>query len=199
MNKKGTIIFDLDDTLFNSVELKQDIFQMISSAGIDFEVVADSYLELRKIDSIYELENHIQYLRDTTGVKISDGIKNQIQNINYKKYVSDDARNLLQELSKSYDLWLLSLGVLKVQMKKIIDTQLDNYFEQEKIIITTEPKEHKIKNLKFIEPIYFLNDKVGETEIISERYPAFSCLVFGENKKTDLPILKSILDIKNFL
>jgi len=113
--------------------------------------------------------------------------------------VDADVKNMLSELSDEYELQLLSLGQQDVQMKKIFDAGLDKYFSEDKIIITIEPKEKKLTGMIFSEPTYFVNDKVYETEVVAERYPKFKCIVVGEDRKTDLPTIKSVLDVKNIL
>ena len=199
MKKQGTIIFDLDDTLCNTALLKYDTFMLLAESGIPFEIIEQSYLEVREKNPIYQIERHVKFLFEKTGVQISNTIVEKIKNMSYEKYIFSGVLELLDELKNSFELWLVSLGDSSVQMKKLQDTGLDNYFKQENIIITSEPKEEKMNNMKFDEPVYFINDKVGETEIIAKKFPVMKCVVVGENKKTVLKNILSVLEIKNIL
>lgn len=199
MKKKGTVIFDLDDTLFNTSKLKSDIFLLLAESGISLEIIRDSYREIRNQETMYQTNVHVSFLEKKTGIKFPQKIIDKLQNISYEKYVIQAVHKMLSDLSQKYDLELMTLGQEKMQMKKITDTRLGKYFEVKKITITTQPKEKVLSVNKLQKPIYFINDKISETENIAKLFPDINYIIVGRNKITHFPVVENILDLKNLL
>lgn len=200
MEKKGTIIFDLDDTLFDTAKLKQDFFNTIAKSGIPAHVVRDTYLELREQSPVYDIDQHVDFLYRETGVTVSQDIVDELQNMDYAKYTTTETVALLKDLREEYTLWLLSLGKYDIQMKKLSDTGLIDYFERDNIIITEQPKENELQKLSFDGSVYFINDKINETEIVAEQFPLLSCIIVGHPEyQGSLASIRNVTEIKKII
>lgn len=161
----ATIIFDFDDTLFNTKKLKEDIFNQLASHGIGKTMIEKTYKECR---SSYCLTRHIQILKENDS-HIPDSIHNWFSNFNLENYLFSKTINNLERLSQNNCLILLTKGDKRFQNIKIKGSKISKYFKE--IHITQKNKEEFLKNKKYMHPIYFINDKKSENEIIKNKFP----------------------------
>jgi|GEM_PF-1020118 len=200
--KKGTIIFDLDDTLFDASALKEDIFKLLASSGISLSLVRSSYKKVRNQFPIYRIENHIKLLEQENGINISKDIQHHLHHFDRSPYVKQATKELLSELAIEYNIWLLTLGDQMTQMKKITDTDLVKHFDDGRIIITEKAKEKELAKISLFGKVFFVNDKLLETQTIAKHYPDVTCILVGNHNlrnRKNIFVISSIQYIKNIL
>ncbi len=162
----ATIIFDFDDTLFDTKKLKKETFDQLASYGIDKKIIEKTYKECR---GNYCFSKHTQIIKNKHDLKIPDGVNNWLLNINLESYLFPGVVETLKKLSKKHNLILLTKGEPEFQNIKIKGSKISKHFKE--IHITSEAKEIFLKNKKFMPPIYFINDKKSENKIIKKIFP----------------------------
>lgn len=161
----ATIIFDFDDTLFDTKKLKGDIFKEIASHGVNRTLIKKTYKECR---SAYCLSKHTQILKKHD-LLIPKSIHKKVAGYNFKSYLFPGIINDLEKLSKKNYLILLTKGDKKFQKTKIEGTNISKYFKE--VHVTQKNKEEFFKKTKYPHPIYFINDKESENKIIKKLFP----------------------------
>jgi FMN phosphatase YigB (HAD superfamily) len=170
----ATIIFDFDDTLFDTKKFKKDIFGELISLGIKENIIKKTYKECR---NDYCLLKHIKALKKHN-LQIPNLIHKKISNLSLKSYLFPKVAKDLKKLSKENYLILLTKGDKGFQNTKINSSNISKYFEE--IHITKKNKEEFLKDKKYPHPIYFINDKKSENRIIKKMFPK---IIVRENKK----------------
>lgn len=170
----ATIIFDFDDTLFDTAELKKIIFGKLESFGIHKEIVESTYAESQKGNSNYSLHSHIQLIKEKYNHFIPENIYQWFSSIDFSLYLFPDSKTCLQELSQKHYLVLLTKGDLDFQNMKINSCDIRKYFKE--IYIIENTKDVFLKEKVFESPIYFINDKDSENDLIRELFPNFTII-----------------------
>lgn len=161
----ATIIFDFDDTLFDTKKLKETIFSQLASHGASKAIIEESYKECR---ADYCLLKHTQVLKKYD-LDIPDSIHNWISLFDFEPYLFPEVINDLKKLSEDNYLVLLTKGDENFQKSKIKSSNISKYFKE--IHITQKDKEEFLKDKKYPHPIHFINDKESENEIIKKLFP----------------------------
>lgn len=179
----ATIIFDFDDTLFDTKRLKKTIFEKLSSFDISMDVIRESYRNsLRENQGNFIFKKKVLYLQKNHEAQISDDIFMWFKNLDFSSYVFKDSHDQLSKLSKNHTLILLTKGSRDFQEIKIDGSNLKKFFKE--IHIAEGTKEDFLYKKNFTGEIYFINDKEAENEIVRNEFPNIK--VFGVNKKKEL-------------
>lgn len=183
----ATIIFDLDDTLYDTQKLKKDISEVFRKHLISEEDINSSYLIARK-DLNYNFTKHIEILNVSYPNLKREIILEELNNLFLNDYLIENTQNLLKNLKIGNKIILLTNGVDFMQRKKIESSNIENYFDE--IHIIQNPKHEYLQNFNFEKEVYFINDKESENQEIKKLFPHFTIIQkkIGEPLST-LPIL----------
>ncbi len=166
----ATIIFDFDNTLYNTSKLKEDLFKIFLEHNISQKDINSSYSRVLRTSG-YSYEKHLQILNSLYKDLPAKAIIKKIKLLKLELYVFPGRIQLLNSLSKKNHLILLTKGDLKFQKLKIKKSKLGKYFK--KIIITNENKVKTLRKTNFKNPIYFINDNEKENHEIAIKNPNF--------------------------
>lgn len=184
----ATIIFDFDDTLFDSTKLKKDIFNVLKDFNIKEEHIQETYISAR---CDYTFENHIEIISKYHKDIDTKEILTNLNKVDFSKYILPDVENILEELNKKHTLILVTFGEKNFQTNKLQKSGIAKYFESKHIHITQNNKIDVIKNLTITDEVYFINDKITENESIQKEFPHFK--YFLVSKENPVPkIIKQI-------
>lgn len=166
----ATIIFDLDDTLYDTARFKKDIERVFVSRGFSKADVWESYKKAG-FDKGYTFEIHLQELakicRDLEPVAFLPKLLALFK----EDYIFPWVIKTLKQLRNSHTLVLLTLGEKGFQQLKIENADIKKYFDF--IHITEKEKEKLLRHLNFQGKIYFINNNVVENEKIRKHFPHF--------------------------
>ena len=182
----ATIIFDFDDTLFDTQLLKEKIFNKLIENGISDNIIHKSYKDSQKILGIYSPNNHIKVLKDLYNIDIGENLNDWITNLNLEHHIFPEVNDLLKNLSSKHHLVLLTLGDQDFQKFKIDQSQISDYFNE--IHIIDYDKELFLKELDSEHEIYFVNDKESENESIRNNFPNLNIIKKEHGKPLQLPM-----------
>jgi FMN phosphatase YigB (HAD superfamily) len=171
----ATIIFDFDDTLFDTARLKDDIFSLLSRLGISRDVILETYIKSQDKYGNYTPDAHFMFLRKHHN--LSDEILTVYKSINFSTYLFTEVLDLLNALHSKYKLVLLTKGNPDFQNTKISSVDISHFFHETSIVLDT--KENFLCNYATESPIYFVNDKENENKKIANLFPHFKII----NKK----------------
>lgn len=167
----ATFIFDFDDTIFNTKRLKLDIFEKISSFGVDKKIVETTYKDtLSQNEGNYILKKHLENLFREKGnfAEIENETLNWFHNLDFKTYILPEIEGVLKNLKEKNTLILLTKGNPDFQNIKIEKSELGTYFEEINIV---EGKKEEFLESRSYNDAFFINDKESENEIIRTRFP----------------------------
>ncbi|EKD42885.1 MAG: hypothetical protein ACD_72C00545G0002 [uncultured bacterium] len=201
---------DLDDTLYNTYILKEDIFKCFSKCGVTRDAYKQSYNEAVFGPVVgyfdYTFKKHADILRDMN-YEIPDSTVEDLNNLTNKNYNDFQAERFLIDIKKiSNKLILLTAGKKEFQQKKINSTGLDKYFDE--IAIIDGGKSQKIVDIVGqSKKILFVNDNLSENIKIKEDLP-YVLVVAKKHKvlwddddyqnNNDLPFFDSLIEIKDY-
>lgn len=155
MNYKH-LFFDLDHTLWdfekNSSETLRDMYTNyeLSAYGHNFDSFYSKYKVVNselwsdyrknKIDKAYLRDNRFYFSLQKIGVNdklLANKLSNQyLEDSPRKGYLFPNTHNVLENLSKKYDLHIITNGFKEAQVVKMQTCDLDKYFKE--IIISEE-------------------------------------------------------------
>ena len=157
-----TIFFDLDDTLLDFHRSEREaITQTLSSFGIDpTDAVRERYSEINKyvwkqlelglMTREQILVKRFELLFEELGVD-ADGmaVKRAYEwNLGGSYFYLDGAEELLENLQKKYDLYIMSNGTAVVQDRRIAASGIDKYFKE---IFISEKVGYNKPSIEFFE------------------------------------------------
>lgn len=175
----ATIIFDFDDTLFNTKKLKEDFSQKLMSLGVPEEVARQSYHDTKKSIGNYTPEEQIRILADIYTIKITKDFSEWFSSLQLSDYLFPESISTLQRLSADHTLVLVTKGEETFQNFKIKNSGIETYFTN--IYIVPASKDAFLKNLSLEGPVYFINDKESENKAVKETFPDF--IIMHSNEK----------------
>lgn len=201
---------DLDDTLYNTYLLKEDIFKCFSKCGVTREAYKQSYSEAVFGPVVgyfdYTFKKHADILRDMN-YEIPDSVVEDLNNLTKKNYNDFQAEKFLLDIKNiSNKLILLTAGKKDFQQVKIDSTGFVKYFDQ--IVIIDGGKSQKIVDIAGqSNKILFVNDNLVENIKIKQDLP--HVLVLAKKHKAlwdddnyeannDLPFFDSLNEIKDY-
>lgn len=183
----ATIIFDFDDTLFDTQLLKEKIFNKLIENGVPKDIIHQSYKDSQKILGIYSLDNHIKILKDLYNIDIEQNLNDWIKNLNIESHIFPEVNALLKNLCGKHNMILLTLGDQDFQSFKIGQSKISHYFNE--IHIINYDKELFLRRIDSNQEIYFINDKESENESIKNNFPNFKIIKKEHGKPLQLPML----------
>lgn len=181
------IIFDFDDTLFDTQKLKEKIFDKLFEYGISKEIIHESYKESQNLLGVYSPENHTKILRDLYNFDVSKKLNDWIANLDLSSHIFPEVDSLLKDLKNNNHLILLTRGKKNFQTFKIDQSDISRYFHETHII--EDAKEIFLKGMVFDEEVYFINDKESENSIIKDNFPNFHIIKKEHGKPIQLSML----------
>ncbi len=206
----GFSFIDLDDTLYNTFLLKEDIFSFFSACSVTRKDYLKSYNQAVFGSVVgyfdYTFKKHADILREMN-YKIPDSTVKELNNLLNKNYNDSQAEQFLVDLKKiSHRIILLTAGQRNFQQKKIDSTGLAKYFDQ--IIIIDGGKSQKILDVvEQTKKVLFVNDNLKENIQIKQDLP-YVVVVAKKHKvlwkeddyktNNDLPCFDSLNEIKDY-
>jgi len=185
--KKPTIILDLDETLIDTKEIKRRIFNLVEKTGVPRGVAVGVYRQMRK-KSAFDQRRYCFELKKT-GYKVNPNLFNNLFS-KPKDYNYRGAEQFLKNLSKHFNLLLLTFGVPSFQNKKIEQAGFKQFFQ--KVLITEqESKLDLLRTLKSGTGKIILIDNSKVSIYTAKRLNAPAILV--KNRKSGVPDYRAIL------
>ncbi|MBT3817143.1 MAG: HAD family hydrolase [Candidatus Magasanikbacteria bacterium] len=170
-------IFDFDDTLFNTQAFKHARLQVLKKIGVSEELYKETYVKARNDadgDFVYSDKRHAQMcaLHGIDEEKAYEALHSVTKRV--KDFLFEDAIDVLGQVKKlGKPMILLSLGDPDYQEVKVKGSGIHDYFDR--VFMVKRSKENVIKELldshKKQEPVWFINDKIEETQDIVSQFP----------------------------
>jgi hypothetical protein len=197
-NKIKTVIFDFDNTLFDTEKIKFALRSIILSFGFSQKEADKIYLEAREKNGeiVFCLEYFAEVLKKYLAEK-KLGFRHKTLDCITKQILQGDnniggASELLEMCrNKKIKMYLFSLGIEKWQKEKVRASGLGKFFKKKNIIFAKEIMVGKIKIIKKIfgkkfigEQTIMFNDKPDETaEILHEFSGLIAYIRYDERDK----------------
>lgn len=204
-------IIDFDDTLFDTHAFKQARLEAAKELGIDQEIFLETYSQARRDSAgnfTYNDRRHSQFLgmfgfdEERVFEKLS-----QVSNDRHK-FLFNDAVDFLQTL-KAYgqSMILLSLGDPGFQEFKLTGVKIRNYFNH--IFMVAQSKEkvlEEIFNFEKVDTVWFINDKVDETKLLTKKFSMIkpvlkmsASITTEQYLNSGLPYFQTLNEIKDYV
>lgn len=201
---------DLDDTIYNTRELKDDIFAVFESFGIGREDFLQAYESAAKMQKLgyfhYTFEKQIQAVREF-GIQVPDDVLPQLENLLDKNYIIPETEFFLSSLREYCSrLSLLTAGTKEFQARKVKAIAVEPLLDE--IILIDGGKDDIIRPLATEQKrILFVNDNLAENKMIKEQFPETEVITkFNpsywkeeECEKSGMPWFKTLSEILNYL
>lgn len=184
------IIFDFDDTLFETHKLKDLIFETMGSWGLPQEMILETYKKSVKRFLHYTPENHLLTINEMTEFNIPDHRISEIKNLDFSFNQGEATKKILTNLAEKNTLILLTMGDQNFQKFKIAKSGLAPYFHE--IQIVPSQKENFLLEQNYSEEVFFINDKKSENDLIKKMFPHFQVIDFHikTGSLERLPVIK---------
>lgn len=206
-------IVDFDDTLFNSFAFKNDRFEAVRQLGVPWELFLETYWQNRTNPdgtTSYTNERHAAALaaHGFPEAKIARAFAESTEPRALRKYLFPDTMPFLLFLrSTNRPVVLLSHGDPTFQELKVRGAGLHDLFDR--IFFVDGPKASTVGTLLGEvndRPVWFINDKVGETQEICKEFNELSVVLkqaeqFAEKEyeTSGWPYFKTLHEIQEFL
>jgi len=178
------IVFDFDNTLFQTERLKQALYAISMDRGFSHDEAIRIYLEARQKGNkiTFSIVNFCDALNAAidekhVGKEVTPSfVRNELfQHVG----LVDGARELLTTIQEQkIEPYLLSLGVPEWQHEKVALSGLNTFFDPDHIVYTSNISEGKIAALKELfgedftgKDTFLFNDKPDETRAILDAFP----------------------------
>jgi FMN phosphatase YigB (HAD superfamily) len=164
------IIFDLDDTLYDTTRFRKDIEQVFASHEFPEADIRESYRSVVSTRG-YTFEEHIRELAKKHSNLDPILFLPNLLALFEKTYIFPGVLETLEQLKNSYTLVLVTLGEEKIQRLKIENAGIEKYFNS--IHSIEKDKEKLLRDLNFQGEIYFVNNNLVENEKVRKHFPHF--------------------------
>ncbi len=180
-----TVVFDFDNTLFETEALKKVLFAIGEEHGFSPEKSHAIYEEARALDgqATFSIQMFCDVLQEKQ--QVSGDEQASVSPVLVRERIFHDvklvagARELLVELqARGVSLFLLSLGVPEWQKEKVDIAGIEQFFNDQNIIYTTDIHKGKIDMLReqfgdeFTgKDVIIFNDKPDETREMLQEFP----------------------------
>lgn len=211
MRKYSRIFVDLDDTLYNTRKLKEDIYKIFEPTGISKEEFIIAYRQAAELPMLgyynYTFPKQVIAVREQ-GFDVNEcELVPKLDNLIFQNYVLPGAEDFLSSLKKISDkLMLLTAGNIEFQAKKINSSKIKSYFDE--IVQVDGGKDLVLAPfMKAKENVLFINDNLDENKMIKNKY--FDLTVFSiinlsywsekDYLESGIPCFKNFEEIKKYL
>ena len=167
----SVIIFDFDDTLFDTKRLNADVIESLVAHGAERALARFAYDSAKVKNGVYYLSGHIAELEQASNTKIAQEFFDWFEGLDFTDYVLPEVVPLLENLKNDHKLLLLTKGEESFQKFKINRAGLAKHFHE--IHITAGDKEIYLESFDFTEPVIFINDKIEENKKVQDKFPHF--------------------------
>jgi phosphoglycolate phosphatase-like HAD superfamily hydrolase len=205
-----TVLFDLDYTLYDTLAIKREIIRALTELGYPLASVEETFPEanLKTPAGVgyYVPERHAAFLTSRhTSIASEKRVAECIHACpeNGERFLYPGAAGLLTDLrSQGHHLVLLTLGDDRWQRAKAVGAGLDDLCER--IVTTTEDKEHFIRDFKGEDPrVIIVNDNVPEMVRMRDAVPEYYYLVKrgpkGIPDDCDFPVADTMEDLERLI
>lgn len=183
----ATIIFDFDDTLFDTKTFIQDVINVLKSEGIPESGIRKTYDQMRKD---YTFEKYVSAFEPEYKLN-KDKILKKLNKLLSSKYVYKERIRILNNLKKSGNKVILLTWTdkLEFQKVKINESGIGEYFEKKDIWIVQGSKLEFLKRKKIGSEVYFINDNKKENSEVGNHFKYFKVI---EPKELSMQFFKKI-------
>ena len=187
------IIFDFDNTLFNTPLLKDDIrhvFEKYEIRGQEFWKSFYKSYDIRSESAGYNIDQHLSLLKDLTK-KQKGSIKQDIESVMWdrgQQYIYSDALPILNKLKElGVEMILLCRGDKEFKKFKFEVTGIADYFDQIFVEDNIVPVLNKIvrKTKKDQKDILFINHKIEDLRAVKAKFPDIFCIFINRNQQVE--------------
>lgn len=210
MSKYDVCFIDLDDTIYDTRKLKEDIYKLFESSGISHEQFITSYRRAAELLTPgyfhYTFEKQIEAVREM-GFKVSENVLSDLNQLLDNAYVVQDAGGFIDFLKTiCARVILLTAGTVDLQKRKVEAIGADKMFDE--VVYIPGGKEKVLS--PYIEQnkrVLFINDNLEENIMITNNYAGVDVLTLfnysywkeEDCEKSKIPWFKSLNDIKKYL
>lgn len=164
-----TFIFDLDDTILDTVKLKDIIFKDMADCGASMDEIQATYAACTHNGSLYSPEKHIALLKAQAPNLDESEIMSRIDIINWQALVIPGSKEMVDEARKMGQVILLTKGDYSFQARKLVGTNIQDWFND--VIITPAAKEKVIEQMNTDTDVFVINDKEEENNAMKKIKP----------------------------
>ncbi|HAT03497.1 MAG TPA: hypothetical protein DCS29_01830 [Candidatus Magasanikbacteria bacterium] len=210
-------IVDFDNTLFNThtdpgnfVETR---YRDLESMGVSEEIYYETSKQIRTRvtagSGLYTSERHAEAIaqygfdKDTVLAALHKTMNKKLET-----FLFPDASSFLQDLKKIGEpMILFSFGDPEWQYEKVKGCDIEKYFDR--TFFTDKPKEdviHELLNHVRHSRVWFINDKVEETQKVVASFPEIKGILkisvnntLEDYKYSGLPFFKTLTEIKDHI
>lgn len=167
------VIIDLDDTLINTSDLKEEMIEIIGAMGVPRDVIIEKYQDSKNESGIPIIDSLVTSLAEY-GVD-TESLKGQLESmyscIGEERLLLERLANLEPRYPREeYKYVLVTRGEEDVQHRKISAFNLQSVFDEVRVV--SGLKAEYIGDLvEPGEPFVFVDDKKSEREAILEKWP----------------------------
>jgi phosphoglycolate phosphatase-like HAD superfamily hydrolase len=205
-------IIDFDDTLFNTHDFKKSRVSALATIGVRENDYQETYIEAQKKSDLFSYSNErhaellairgyskervLKTLEETTGSRL-------------REFLFPDTVEFIRKVKQmGVPVVLLSLGEASFQELKVKGSGIHEYFDR--IFMVQESKEYVVQELVdggYVEDsIWFINDKVGETLLVKNRFPNLQIVLRKSESireeeyiQSNLPYFTTLIEIYDYI
>lgn len=176
------VIFDLDNTLFNTSLLKEDFKKVFERYNLRGQKFWQSFYQAYNIDpktnGCYSIDKHLEVLKDWEQ-ETKQKVKKDLKKIMFQRgqdYLYPEVLSILEKLKNNkVKIILITKGDKNFQKVKIKITGIKPYFERVYII-----EGDKLPILEEVvkrdDNIIDINDHIEELRFMRENFPQVNCI-----------------------
>ncbi len=205
------IILDFDDTLFDTARFKEARREVLLQLGVSDEAYIKTYMAARQTR-----EGHMVYSDDRhADLLCHEGFDRDIMyealhavTEEMPAFLFADAHESIQALKLlNKRVVVVSVGDTQYNGLKVSKTRIDDVVDE--VIITIKDKTEVLGRYIEAKPqreVWFVNDKVDETERVKEQWPEIRAVLkqsptipLAEYEKSGLPYFSTLSEIKEHI
>jgi FMN phosphatase YigB (HAD superfamily) len=178
MKKFHRIFVDLDDTLYNTRQLKEDIYKVFEPIGISHDDFIRAYRQAAELPMLgyynYTFPKQVSAVRDQGFDVNEEALVPKLENLLAQNYLLSGAENFLVSLKNIGEkLILLTAGNLDFQAKKIEYSGIKKFFDE--VVQIDGGKDLALAPfMASNENVLFINDNLDENMMMKNKYPNLS-------------------------
>lgn len=193
------LLFDIDNTLFNTSKFKKITFDKLTSilGGKEQELnrLAQKYMATLNSSTDFNIYKYIQLIAKKLKVrkKVLEDVLIKRGSI-YQECLFPEVIKVLRVLSKHYTLGIFSEGHRKFQYNKLVKSNIIKYFDAKFIFI----KRRKLKSItaSFMDSGYvFIDDKLNVLEKIKNK----NCIWINRKNQENNSTIKTIHNLNELI